>query len=136
MVHALEEIHALLFQGGYVINIQPDGEPAEFILPYDGNEYFIGHLQEVDDYIEYHQASEALASVVQLGYYRVIKTGEFDFLVHAESFDELLRYLEVNWSDAVITEEVKTNALRLQARYGVRKVFLRERAKIGLLKAI
>jgi hypothetical protein len=136
MVHALEQIHNLLKPDGYLIDIHPNGEPVEFILPLEDGEHFIGHMQETDDYIEYFQASDALETVIAAGLFQVVETGEFEFLNHADSFDELKNHLDENWSDAVITDEVIASARRLDREHGVCKVFARERVKIGLLKSI
>ena len=136
MVHALEQIHSLLNPGGYLIDIHPNGKLVEFILPLDQREQRIGYLQESDDYIEYRQADEAIQTVIKKGLFQVEGTGEFEFLVHADSFDDLKTYLEEKWSDAVITDEVNANAKKLEAEYGVKKTILRERIKIGLLKQL
>ena len=136
MVHALEQIHTLLRPGGYLIDIHPNGELVEFILPLEDGEQFIGHMQETDDYIEYHQANDALEATVVAGLFKVVKSGEFEFLTHAETFDELKTFLDENWSDSVITEDVIASAKRLEKEFGKRTVLLREQVKIGLLKAL
>jgi hypothetical protein len=136
MVHALEQIHDLLKPDGYLIDIHPNGEPVEFILPLEGEEQFIGYMKETDDYIEYRQADEALEMVIAAGLFQVVETGEFEFLDHADSFEELKTFLDENWSDAVIPDEVIVSARRLEKTHGKRKVLARERVKIGLLKSI
>ena len=136
MVHALEQIHGLLKPKGHLIDIHPNDELNEFILPIDGRENFIGHMQETDDYIEYRQADEAIETAVSRGLFQVLKTGEFEFRTHADSIDELKTFIEESWSDAVVTEEVVANAKGLEKEFGERRVFLRERARIGLLKKI
>ena len=136
MVHALEQIHAMLEPGGHLIDIHPNGELNEFIYPLDGSDQFLGYMQETDDYIEYHQADEALQVALSKGWFRVVKTGEFEFRTHADSFDELKIFLEENWSDAVITNEVLASAMRMENEHGKRRVYLRERAMFKLLIAI
>ncbi len=134
MVHALEQVHDLLAPGGYLIDIHPNGELVEFILPLEEGEQFIGHMQETDDYIEYHQANDALEFVIAAGLFQVVEAGEFTFLTHADSFDELKNHLDENWSDAVVTDEVIANARRLEKEHGKRRTLLREQVKVGLLK--
>ena len=134
MVHALEQIHDLLKPDGHLIDIHPNGEPVEFILPLEDGQQFIGYMQETDDYIEYHQSNEAIETVVDHGLFQVEKAGEFEFFTHADSFDELKTFLDENWSDAVITDEVIANARKLEREHGKRKVFAREQVRIGLLK--
>ena len=134
MVHALEQIHNLLKPGGHLIDIHPNGEPVEFIYPFEGHEYFIGYLQETDDYIEYRQADEALGTAVSMGLFQVENTGEFTFHTHANTFDNLKAFLDENWSDAVISGDVIINVRKLERNYGKRTVFLREKVCITVLK--
>ena len=89
-----------------------------------------------DDYIEYRQADEALQTAVSKGLFQVVKTGEFEFRTYSDSFAELKAFLEENWSDAVITNEVIANVRRLEKDYGKRRVFLREQTRIGLLRTV
>ena len=136
MVHALEQIHSLLEPGGKLIDIHPNGELAEIIYPLEGQAHLIGYVQETDDYIEYRQADEAIETVVSKGLFQVEKMGQFEFLTHADSFDELKAFLDENWGDAVILDEVVTDAKKLEAKYGEYKTILRQQARIGLLKPI
>ena len=134
MVHALELIHDLLKPGGQLIDIHPNGEMVEFILPLEDGEQFIGYMQETDDYIEYHQANDALEAMVTEGLFQIVKSGEFEFFTHANSFDELRTFLDENWSDSIVTDDVIASARMFEKKHGKRKVFLREQVKIGLLK--
>ena len=144
MVHALEQIHDLLKPfdqahdelGGYLIDIHPNGELNEFILPLVGQEHFIGYMQETDDYIEYRQADEAIETAVSMGLFQIVKTGKFEFRTYADSLDELKAFLEETWSDAVVTDDVIANARKLEKEYGEHRIFLREQTRIGLLKPI
>jgi len=136
MVHALEQIHDLLKTDGRLIDIHPTGELVEFIYPFEGREYLIGHLQETDDYIEYRQADEALDEVVSKGLFQVEKSQEFVFNTHSNNFDNLKTFLDDNWSDAVITDDVVANAKKFEADYGKRAVFLREKVRVTVLKAV
>jgi hypothetical protein len=136
MVHALEQINELLKPGGHLIDIHPTGEPVKFIRPLKGHEHFIGYLQEADDYIEYQQADEAIESAVSKGLFQVDETEEFEFHTYANSFENLKTFLEENWSDAVITDEVIAEAHKLDKEYGKRTMFLRESTKITVLKKI
>lgn len=134
MVHALEQVHRILKPPGYLIDIHPSGEPAEFVYPLDGKEHHIGIMQETDDYIEYRQADEAIQAALAKGLFRVEKSDVFEFRTYAESFNELREYLDENWSDALITDDVIANARRLEKEYGNCKVLLREMVSLSLLK--
>jgi hypothetical protein len=126
----------MLVTDGYLIDIHPNGEPVEFTRPLGAGDHPIGHLQESDDYIEYRQTDEALEVIVEKGMFCVEQAGEFEFRTYADSFDELKDFLDANWSDAIITEEVATSAHRLEEDLGVGTLFLREGVKIGLLKRL
>jgi hypothetical protein len=136
MVHALEQIHDLFKPQGYLIDIHPTGEPVKFIRPLEEYEHFMGYLQETDDYIEYQQADEALEAVVSRGLFQVTETEEFDFHTYADSFETLKTFLEENWSDAVIPDDVTAEAHKLDKEHGKHTVFLREQTRVTVLKAV
>jgi hypothetical protein len=136
MVHALEKIHALLGPGGDLINIQPDGELVEFYAVLDEGEQFIGYMLENDDYVEYFQAMHAIEMAANAGLFQIQKVGEFEFCNYAGSFHEMKSYLDKNWSDAVITEEVIASARNLEDEHGAYKTILREKIKLSLLRSI
>ena len=136
MVHALEQIHSLLKPTGYLIDIHPNGELVEFHYQLNGQEHFLGYMQESDDYIEYRQASEAIGTALARGLYQREATGEFEFCTYANTFWELITFLEENWSDAVITETVVIRAKNLEAEWGAYESILREQVTVNLLKRV
>ncbi len=136
MVHALEQIHALLEPGGVLINIQPEGELVEFYAVLNAGEQFIGYMLETDDYIEYFQAIDAIETATGMGLFQREKVDTFEFRAHASSFDEMKTFLEENWSDAVITDEVIASAKNMEDKHGVYKTILREKVKLSLLRSI
>ena len=136
MVHALEQIHDLLKVDGYLIDIHPTGEPVKFIRLLPEQDILFGYLQETDDYIEYHQADEALKTAVSNGWFQVEKAREFEFNTYADSFDSLKAFLNENWSDAVIPEDVMTTAQKLDEEYGKHAVCLREQTRVTVFRAV
>ena len=136
MVHALREIHNLLKPDGALIDIRPNGTLNKFIRPYGDGEFFIGYMHETNDYIEYHQAADAVKEVVSAGLFEIEKESEFEFRNYADSFTELKNYLHESWSNSVIKDDVAAEAKRLDDKYGVGKVFLREEIYIGFLRPI
>jgi len=136
MVHALEQIHDLLKPEGHLIDVHPTGELVKFIRPLERYEHFMGYLRETDDYIEYQQADEALETAVSKGLFQVCETKEFNFHTYANSFENLKTFLEENWSDAVIPDDVIAEAHKLDAEHGKHTVFLREQARVTVLKAV
>lgn len=143
MVHALEQIHKLLkpFDDAQdrpnrqLIDIHPIGELVEFHYALNEGEHFLGYMQEADDYIEYRQAAEALETAINKDLFRLISKEEFEFRTYADSFDEMQAFLNDNWSDALIPDEVIARATTLEKEHGEFKTILREQAVIGLLQA-
>jgi hypothetical protein len=106
MVHALEIVRKLLKPGGYLVDIHPSGEPPCIELVWDGHRTLAGHLQESDDFIEYSQAQAALDQALQLGWFDMERRDDFPFVTLSSSIGELRRYLEDNWSDAILDPEI------------------------------
>jgi len=136
MVHALEQIHNLLAPDGYLIDIHPNGEKSEFLVRLEEGDRFIGYYEETDDYIEYRQAAEAIQTIVSAGLFKIIKTGEFEFFDHADSFDEVYTFITESWNDALVPEEVIARARELETQHNVRKALLREHVHLGLLQRV
>ena len=136
MVHALQQIQALLKRTGYLIDIRPNGELIEFIRPSGEEERFIGYMYETDDYIEYRQAQAAVQQVLASGLFLSEKVGQFEFRTYADSFAELKTFIDETWSDSLIMEDVIADANRLDDDMGVGAVLLHEQVHIGLLKPV
>jgi len=136
MVHALEQIHGLLEPDGYLIDIRPNGEKSEFIYRLEAGDQFVGYYEETDDYIEYRQAAEAIQAVVAEGSFKIIKTDEFEFFDHADTFDEVYTFVTESWNDALVPEEVIARARELETEYNLREALLREHVHIGLLQKV
>lgn len=136
MVHALEQVNNLLKPDGYLIDIHPNGELVEFYYELNGHEHFLGYMQESDDYIEYQQASEAIQTVLERVLFKREATGEFEFRTYANTFLELITFLEENWSDAVITEDVVIRSNELETEWGEYETVLREQVNVNLLKRV
>ena len=136
MVHALEQIHDLLKDRGFLIDIHPSGEKVKFLCELNGQEQFIGYLEESDDYIEYRQADDAIQKAISKGLFKPVKAGAFEFFTYADSFGEMKAFLEEHWSDAVISEDVILRAGKMESEHGAYKTILREQVKIGLLKRV
>jgi len=132
MVHALEQIHDLLKPGGQLIDIHPNGELVEFHYVLNDREHFLGYMKETDDYIEYRQADEALKTAIRKGLFLLDSAGGLDFHTHTDSFGEMQAFLDKNWSDALIPDEVIARAMTLEKEHGEFKTVLREMVVIGL----
>jgi hypothetical protein len=132
MVHALETIRDLLKSDGVLIDLHPKGIPAEFWGHKGETSALLGHIDETDGFIEYRQAAWAVEQAVDKKWFRLQNSGEYDFIIHADSFDELKTYLAVEWTDAVIPPEVESKAAALLAE----GITLRDFIHAGILKRL
>lgn len=132
MVHALELVHDLLIERGFLVDIHPTGEPPRIEVRLGGHLHLAGWLNETDDYIEYIQASQALNEVVTNGLFALEREGVFSFSTCANSLSDLCAYLAETWQDAVIDEQVAGVVEEIMQSPEVDKeIILREQVKIA-----
>ena len=129
MVHALETIHDLLKPNGILIDLRPKGNPAEFWGHWGNVSNLLGQIDETDGFIEYRQAARAMEQVVDKKLFRLQGSGEYNFIIHADSFEELKAYLAIEWTDAVIHPEIESKASEMKAE----KISLHDFIHIGIL---
>ena len=129
MVHALATIHSLLKPDGVLIDLRPKGIPAEFWGHHGASSELLGHIQETDDFIEYRQAAWAMEQAIDNKWFRLQDSGEYDFIIHADSFAELKSYLAADWTDAVIHPNIESSAVGMKAG----KISLRDYIHAGVL---
>jgi len=132
MVHALETIRDLLKPNGVLIDMRPRGIPAEFWGWSNQTSSFLGHLQETDDYVEYRHAAWAMEQAVDNKWFVLQASGEYEFTIHADSFEEIKAYLDVEWTDALIPLEVRERSGEMMAE----KITLRDFIHIGILRPV
>jgi hypothetical protein len=132
MVHALQTIHALLKPDGCLLDLRPQGTPAEFGVRTGSGWQVLGHIEETDGFVEYGQAAEAVAQVLDAGLFSMEATGEYDYLIYADSLGELKRYLVAEWSDAVIPPGVLAQAEALRPA----QISLRDFIYAGLMRLL
>jgi hypothetical protein len=136
MVHALEITRGLLKKDGLLIDIHPSGEPPLIEAHVGGEVRIAGHLEETDDFVEYFEADEALLDVAGRGLFKLERKGLFAFKVHAVTIGALAKYLDTEWSDAVLREEIVERASELMGDPGEdRKIVLREIVRIARFRA-
>ena len=109
MVHALEIIHGLLEPHGSLVDIHPTSQPPPIEYRRSEQQFLLGSLQETDDFVEYIQASAALAQALEMGLFSIEQQRFFTYVISATSIEELRAYLAENWKDAVIPPEVEQN---------------------------
>jgi len=135
MVHALEKIHQLLEPDGRLIDIHPTGAPPPIEVRIGQQTIAVGWMKETDDFVEYAQASEALAQVVRRGLFAVERESAFEFVTHADSVSEWREYLAKEWKDAILDAAVAAKAEELLSVSGPdRELILREQIRIARLR--
>jgi len=136
MVHALEIAHNLLKPGGVLVDIHPLGEPPAIQVRLEEKTIQVGWLQETDNFIEYPQATNAVAQAVSKGWFALDQQCEFIFITHAISWEELQSYLRTKWKDAILPEDAAIRVEKLLEDFGVgSEVVLEERIGVMALLA-
>jgi hypothetical protein len=137
MVHALEKIHDLLSPTGVLVDIHPSAEPPSILVRVAGAIHEAGWLRETDEYIEYEQADQALAQVIERGLFRLERRGVFRFTTHAPSLEDLRRHLEEEWQDAFIEDSTARWVEELLgSRERDKEILLRESVQIARLRPL
>jgi hypothetical protein len=136
MVHALEITHSLLKRGGLLIDIHPSGQPPPVEVHANGEVLLAGHVQETDGFVEYFQADDALAEVTARGLFALERTELFPFMMHAPTVKAMVDYIEAEWSDAVLAEELVQRAKALLGEPGDGKeIVVREIVRISCYRS-
>lgn len=137
MVHALVKIHDLLQPTGALVDIHPLAEPPSIQVRVAGEIHDAGWLRETDDYIEYEQADQALAQVIERGLFVLERRARFSFTTHAASLRELQQHLEDEWQDAFIEESTARSIEDLlRTRERDKEILLRETVQIARLRPV
>lgn len=137
MVHALEITHGLLKKDGLLIDIHPSGRPPTFEVHVDGEVLLAGHVLEMDGFVEYFQAGDALKDVTTRGLFKLERTELFPFKMHAPTVKAIVDHIQAEWSDAVLAKEVIQRAEGLLAKPGDGKeVVVQEIVRISRYRAI
>ena len=89
MVHALEEIHRLLKPTGTLIDIHPVSESSPIEIHQSGKIDLVGYLSVRQWCIDFQQADNALAEIVQRGLFAVEQQAVFDSLTYYASAAEM-----------------------------------------------
>lgn len=136
-MHALEIVHTLLAPTGCLIDIHPNGQPPSIEGRIASRLHLLGYLQETDNFIEYGQASAALAEIARRGLFVLEKQGAFIFVTRASTVDELHTFLNESWTDAIIPAELERQAGELSSSIGqISSVLLTEQVSITRLRKI
>ena len=133
MVHALEIICDLLSENGILIDIHPTGEPPTLAVSGAGAPELAGYLQESDDFIEYAQADAAIASAIQLGWYRREQQETFTHVTIAFTMDEFQEFLDEKYQDAIVIPETRQRIQAILAENPANRLIMSENILITRL---
>jgi len=142
MVHALEMIHALLKEGGMLVDIHPSDQPPPVELVVGEQRHFLGNMDETDDFIEYVQADLALAEAIQKGLFVWERQGSFTYSISTATVSELKEFLIEEWKDAVLPPEIDAREAELLSWYSGRNnpavpgIVLTEHVRVARLRGL
>jgi hypothetical protein len=148
MVHALEEIHRLLKPKGFLIDIHPIAEHSTVEIHRNGEIELVGHLEVHQWCVDFREADNALAEIVQRGKFTIEQKGMFDTLTYYDSVEEMDTSLKESIykyardPDSVDRDLPQTDVLTARAGELLRaagsgaKLVLHERDHIGRLRPI
>jgi len=120
MVHALEEVRHLLKSTGVLIDMHPVAESSPIEITQGGKIDLAGLLLVRQWFIDYQQADNALAEILQVGLYVVDRESMFDSFTYYDSVDEMKTSLKRSFDkfarDAQAADEDVPQAEALAAR--------------------
>ena len=146
MVHALEEIHRLLKPAGALIDIHPVSESSPIEIHRGGQIERVGYLSVRQWCIDFQQADDALAEIVQRNLFVVERERVFDSLTHYASAAEMSTSLKESIAkfarDAQSADEAVPHVEALAARAdelmraaaGEAELIVREPTRISRLR--
>ena len=102
MVHALMETHRIVRPEGSLINIHdlPAPHRIEVHLPEIINK--VGWLLDSEDFENEHSAYNALAQIVEDGYFTLEDERDFDYNICVDDLNELQEWLDEWWTTAIL----------------------------------
>lgn len=118
------------------MDIHPSGEPPRIEVHFSGEARLAGYLDETDGFVEYLEADDALSEVTRRQLFTLEREGQFIFMTHTSTIEELVDFLEAEWSDSVLHEETIERAGKLMGEPGEgRDIVLRESVRIARYRA-
>jgi hypothetical protein len=119
MVHALEELHRMLVQGGFLIDLHPRAEASSAEVHKDRRVLFAERPPDDNaDWEDYRHAELALSEVIERRLFQVEDVRGFDFVTSADSVAELQQALET--ASAFSTSERDPGVLERRLAFGAR----------------
>jgi len=145
MVHALEIIHRLLKPDGFLIDIHPVAEHSSVEIHQNGKIDQVGQLEIHQWCVDFEQADEALAEIIQRDMFIVEQKSTYDTLTYYDSAAEMgmslkesiLKYTRVDEPVEEEVQQVEALASRVEEMMNTAKgagLLLREKDHISRLR--
>ena len=135
MVHALKKIHSWLVPAGTLLDIHPRPDLPPIDVQLANQTVLVGWLREADERIEYGQADQALATVIQNRLFSLVEGHLFTFAIQAGNLPELQHFLAENWKDALLDEVVSGRITELLHTVETNKAII-IRQQIGITRLL
>lgn len=118
MVHALRGIWRVLAPGGVLLDLRPFPENSPVEVVADGRATFAGRLDEPPNDPDDVAANESLIQVEREGLFACERRGAFDLFYYWDTPKDMKAYIDQEWMQARLPEDVLAEAIRLMASAG------------------
>ena len=115
MVHALKEIWRVLIPGQSLIDLRPLAGHSRVEVMAGNQLQFAGLVDESDDKQDDLAADNAIAFVVDEGWFSQIRKTSFDYATYWDTPDEMKAYAEARWTKSYLPEAVLARTRQLIA---------------------
>jgi phosphoglycerate-specific signal transduction histidine kinase len=106
MVHALQQTYRILQPNGLLINIHDLPAPHVIEVLSAGTVHKIGWLRDSEDFENEISALNALARVVEDGYFDLEDERDFGYKIYVDDLTELQEYLLEFWETAILPDGI------------------------------
>jgi hypothetical protein len=118
MVHALEEVRRILRNGGVLVDMRPDvTNPAVEVLS-GGSISIAGHLDDSADLPDVLAADQAVETALERGWFQPLEQGSSTLAYYWDTPEEMRKYFQDNWPEAILTDDVISKAEQLAEAAG------------------
>jgi hypothetical protein len=133
MVHALEKIHGLLQPGGLVLDIHDMPGTTRFMVQRGQIFDCVGRQLSRVDFEKLHWADQALAQVVDDGWFHQKTVHVFDYSLHLDSLMAFEGWLGEQWDTSYLAGETRDRVVAALCEDGA-KVSIRRASQMTLLQ--
>lgn len=118
MVHALEEVHRVLRQGGILVDMRPVVSNPYVEVLREMNVTLAGRLDDSADLPDTQASDQAVATTLKRGWFHPLEEDSTSFAYYWDTAEEVRRHIQDNWPEAILPEEVYQQAKQLAEAAG------------------